>query len=96
MPTNVHLVQMSTKWATFSYALNILISRGRFLAVLKNCFSYAKSDIGRFTIYIASHSFQISIASPCANVGMGDRKIKLIGQWKLDAFKIYIRLIILV
>lgn len=85
---------MRTKWAIFfCYVLNTLISRGRFSAVLKNCFSFAKSDIGRFTIYIASHSFQISIASPSANVGIRDRKIKLIGRWKLDAFKIYIILV---
>lgn len=71
----------------FCYVPNIPVSRGKFSAVLKNCLSFAKLDMSRIT----SHSFRIGMASHCADVGMSDSKIRLLGRWKSDAFKSYIR-----
>lgn len=71
----------------FCYVPNIPVSRGKLSAVLKNCLSFAKLDMSRIT----SHSFRIGMASHCADIGMSDSKIRLLGRWKSDAFKSYIR-----
>lgn len=75
------------KGPLFAYIPDIPVTRCKFSTILKNCLSFANMDISKIT----SHSFRIGMASHCADVGMSDSKIRLLGRWKSDAFKSYIR-----
>lgn len=55
--------------------------------ILNNCLSFANIQMSK----ISSHSFQIGMTSHCVDCGLGDSKIKLVGRWKWDALKSYIR-----
>lgn len=60
--------------------------------VLKNCLLFVKLDMS----CIISYFFWIGMVLYCVDIGMSDSKIRLLGWWKLDVFKSYIRLVNLV
>ena len=63
------------------------IPRNFFVSRLRQCLIYAGLDP---TLY-KSHSFRIGGASHYAQLGYSDSQIRLLGRWKSDAFKRYIR-----
>lgn len=65
----------------FCYVLCTPVTRIKFSVILKNCLSFANIQMGKIT----SHSFRIGMASHCADCGMSDGKIRLLGRWKSDA-----------
>ena len=71
----------------FAFTPNLPISKFQFATTLKNCLSFTKFHIDN----IKSHSFRIGMCSHCADMGMSDSQIRLLGRWKSDAFKSYIR-----
>ena len=71
----------------FCYVPDIPVSRIKFATVLKNSLGFSHHQFGKITC----HSFRIGMASHCADIGMSDSKIRLLGRWKSDAFKSYIR-----
>ena len=71
----------------FSYGSNTPVSRNRFATVLQSCLSFSKLDTNLYK----NHSFRIGMACHCTNIGISDSKIRLLGRWKSDAFKSYIR-----
>jgi hypothetical protein len=54
---------------------------------LTDCISFCGLDVTRFK----SHSLRIGGASHYANLGYSDSQIRVLGRWKSDAFKKYIR-----
>jgi len=63
------------------------VSREIFLTNLKHTLSFCGLDP---TLY-KSHSFRIGGASYYAELGLSDEQIRLIGRWKSNAFRKYIR-----
>ena len=63
------------------------VPRELFIRHLKNTISFC----GLSTKLFKSHSFRIGGASFYAELGLSDEQIRLIGRWKSDAFKKYIR-----
>jgi len=64
-----------------------MVNRNFFTSRLKGCLNF----IGLDSTFYQAHSFRIGGASYLASVGMSDAKIRMIGRWKSDAFKRYIR-----
>ena len=63
------------------------VRRQHFANILEKCLTqagYNKKDFG-------THSFRIGRCTDMANEGFSDAQIKLVGRWKSDAFKRYIR-----
>ena len=63
------------------------VSREFFTTVLKNNLNYC----GLSTEIYKSHSYRIGGASYYASLGLSDEQIRILGRWKCDAFKLYIR-----
>ena len=63
------------------------VPRNFFVSRLRQCLIFAGLDP---TLY-KSHSFRIGGASHYAELGYSDSQIRLLGRWKSDAFKRYIR-----
>lgn len=71
----------------FCYVPCTPVTRIKYSVILKNCLSFANIQMGKIT----SHSFRIGMASHCTDCGISDGKIRLLGRWKSDAFKSYIK-----
>ena len=41
---------------------------------------------------IGTHSFRIGMASMCGNLGYEDSLVQVLGRWKSDCFKLYMKL----
>ena len=52
----------------------------------------ALQTLGLETSHYAGHSFRIGAATTAAEQGIPDSMIKILGRWKSEAFKTYIRL----
>ena len=63
------------------------ITRGQFSEVLKRVIQFCGWPSG-----FKSHSFRIGAATRAAELGIPDKTIMQMGRWKSDAFKLYIRL----
>jgi hypothetical protein len=55
--------------------------------ILTTILSFLGLDLSRYK----GHSFRIGAATEAANAGFSDAQIRLMGRWKSDAFKRYIR-----
>ena len=64
-----------------------VVPRTFFAKKLKHCLNF----LGLSTDLYKSHSFRIGSASLLASMGLSDSQIRLLGRWKSDAFKKYIR-----
>ena len=63
------------------------VCRTFFASRLKSCLN----SIGLEPSLYQSHSFRIGAASHYASLGMSDSQLRMLGRWKSDAFKRYIR-----
>lgn len=61
--------------------------RHQFQMLTERCLQFCDLDTSRYK----GHSFRIGGASLAAARGMSDAQIRLLGRWKTDAFKRYIR-----
>lgn len=64
-----------------------VLLRSRFDKVVKSSLGFCGLDSSRYK----GHSFRIGGASAAAEKGFTDSQIRLLGRWKSDAFKKYIR-----
>lgn len=64
------------------------ISRSNFSKLLGMCLKACNLDSSKYK----GHSFRIGAATHAAQQGFSDARIRLLGRWKSDAFKKYIRL----
>ena len=64
-----------------------VVPRTFFSTKLKHCLNF----LGLSPVLYQSHSFRIGSASLLASMGLSDSQIRLLGRWKSDAFKKYIR-----
>jgi hypothetical protein len=71
----------------FCFPDNSPIPREFFTTKLKACLNFCGLDYSRYK----THSFCIGGASHFVALGYSDAKIRLLGRWKSDAFKKYIR-----
>lgn len=63
------------------------VSRSQFSKLLNSCIKACSLDPSRYK----GHSFRIGAATYAAQQGFSDAKIRVLGRWKSDAFKRYIR-----
>lgn len=63
------------------------VHRDWFTSRLRACLTFCHLDSHLYT----SHSFRIGAASYSAKLGFSDAQIRLLGRWKSDAFRKYIR-----
>ena len=77
----------NSKGPLFCYANNESISVSQFNAQLRRALSFCGLDSSRYK----SHSFRIGAACYAAEKGFSDAKIRALGRWSSDAFKVYIR-----
>ena len=63
------------------------IIRGMFDTTVRRCLQFCQLDSSKYK----GHSFRIGGATLAAERGMTDAQIRLLGRWKSDAFKKYIR-----
>ena len=71
----------------FSFRDGGVVPRSFFASRLNFCLNF----IGLQPQLYHSHSFRIGAASHYASLGMSDSEIRLLGRWKSDSFKRYIR-----
>ena len=71
----------------FIFADGCPVPRQFFISRLKFCLNLVGLDHKSYK----SHSFRIGGASLYASLGLSDTQIRLLGRWKSDAFKSYIR-----
>ena len=64
------------------------VSRKAFADLLALVFRHFGLPLGKYK----SHSFRIGAASMAAEQGLSDAQIRLMGRWKSNAFKKYIRI----
>lgn len=81
--------QTNTAEPLFSFMDGSPVSRFAFTQQLKTSMGRT-----RFSFY-TSHSIRIGSATSAAMMGVSEDKIKLMGRWKSDAFKKYIRVPVL-
>ncbi|XP_077979653.1 uncharacterized protein LOC144434995 [Glandiceps talaboti] len=63
------------------------VTREHFVSHLNICLNFCGLDASRYK----GHSFRIGAASRAAALGLSDAQIRVLGRWKSDAFKSYIR-----
>jgi hypothetical protein len=71
----------------FCYSDGNPITREFFINKLKTCIEFCGLEAARYK----SHSFRIGGASYLASLGHSDAQIRVIGRWRSEAFKRYIR-----
>lgn len=64
------------------------VSRSNFIKLLGQCLRACNLDPQRYK----GHSFRIGAATYAAQNGLSDTRIRLLGRWKSEAFKKYIRI----
>lgn len=72
----------------FMFLDNVAIPQSFFATHLKNSLAWAKLDNKLYK----AHSFRIGAATEAAQRGLSEHRIKLMGRWKSDAYKKYIRI----
>ncbi len=72
----------------FAFPGGIPISRRCFTDQLKLSLQWA----GYSPNHYKGHSFRIGAASTAASMGISDERIQLMGRWRSDAFRKYIRI----
>ena len=75
------------KGPLFIFADGESVPRQFFTTRLQACINF----IGLNSRLYKSHSFRIGAASMYASLGMSDSQLRILGRWKSDAFKRYIR-----
>lgn len=73
--------------ALFINANGVAISRQFFQDALNNALNFC----GLSQVYYKPHSFRIGFATDAITSGMSSENIRILGRWKSDAYKIYIR-----
>ena len=71
----------------FLNSKGLAVTRARFDKVLKTSLSYCNLDTTRYK----GHSFRIGAASLASDRGCTDSQIRMMGRWKSESFKKYIR-----
>ena len=71
----------------FLTANGLPLSRRHFDNITQRCLRFCDLDLSRYK----GHSFRIGGASYAATKGFSDAQIRLLGRWKSDAFRRYIR-----
>ena len=71
----------------FQLCQDVPVSRSEFNHQLIQALQYCNFDTDQFK----SHSFRIGAATTAAAQGFSDSQIRMLGRWKSDAFKQYIR-----
>ncbi|XP_021364068.1 uncharacterized protein LOC110457221 [Mizuhopecten yessoensis] len=77
----------SSPGALFIDELGQPFPRARSESITRRCLVFCDLDVARYK----GHSFRIGGASYAAAKGFTDAQIRLLGRWKTDAFKRYIR-----
>ena len=80
-------IRGSTPGPLFCFPCHRPIPRNFFITKLNNLLNFCGLDT---TLY-KSHSFRIGAASFYAENGLSDEQIRLLGRWKSNAFRKYIR-----
>ena len=80
-------VRGSDQGPLFVLPNNFPVTRNFFALKLKACLSFCNLDTRKYK----SHSFRIGGSSYLAELGYSDAQIRIMGRWKSDAFKGYIR-----
>lgn len=63
------------------------VTRLQFQTVFYRCLSY----LGISTVGYNTHSFRIGSCTDMVKEGVSDTKIRSVGRWKSDAYKLYVR-----
>ena len=71
----------------FCHTVRIPITVGQFNADLRRCLLFCRFDTTRYK----GHSFHIGAACHTAEKGFSNAQIRVLGHWKYDAFKLYIK-----
>ncbi len=71
----------------FTYPDASPVPRSAFVATLSQCLRLLHLD----TSYYKGHSFRIGAATYASSLGCSDSQIRVLGRWRSDAFKKYIR-----
>ena len=71
----------------FQYSYHVPVTRSEFNEELRKALVFCRINPSGFK----SHSFRIGAATTAAAMGFSDNRIRQLGRWKSDAFKLYIR-----
>ena len=80
--------QGSAPGPLFLFSDNKWLTRGAFSTALNRALEELKMDPSKYN----THSFRIGAATSAKQAGVSDSHLKVLGRWKSDAYKKYIRL----